>query len=125
MRKNNKESVEAFSLYRKKIGAPPLDHAEFCVAYADWLMQEDKRSLQERRDRFIDEVRPYVDDMGKDNANQFCKYWLQISPRGRKYKFEKEKTWDMKLRIGTWMRNQRNFSIAGILDKKYARDAEK
>lgn len=81
-------------------------------------------SLEERKLKFIESVRPYVEEIGKDAANDFTRYWLQITPKGRKFKFEKEKTWDIKLRLKTWVRNQRNFTAAGILEKKYAREKQ-
>lgn len=80
--------------------------------------------LEERKRKFIESVRPYVEEIGKDTANDFTRYWLQITPKGRKFKFEKEKTWDIKLRLKTWVRNQRNFTAAGILEKKYARERQ-
>ena len=85
------------------------------VAYAEWLQQEDKRSLEERKADFIESVRPYVEEIGKEEANAFAKYWLQIPAKGRKFKFEKEKTWDIKLRLKNWMRNKEKFSIVNML----------
>jgi|SRR5690606_36735157 len=97
---------------------------EDLVAYANWLQQEEKLSLEDRKKAFIESVRPYVDEVGKDVATSFCRYWLQIAKNGRKFKFEKEATWDVKLRLKTWVRNQRNFTAAGILKNKYAREKE-
>jgi hypothetical protein len=97
---------------------------EELVAYADWLQQEEKKSLEERKTEFIESIRPYLDEMGREAANSFAKHWLQIPPKGRKYKFEKEDTWNINLRIKTWMRNKRAFTAAGILEKKYAREKE-
>ena len=91
------------------------DILQLLVSYVDYLHKEDSRSLEDRKQAFIDTVRPYVEEMGTSNANDFCKYWLQITPRGRKYKFEKEKTWNTKLRIGTWMRNVEKSKIVSML----------
>lgn len=75
------------------------------------------KSLEERKREFIESVRPFVGEIGKGTANEFCSYWLQKSERGRKYKFEKEKTWDIKLRLKTWMRNKEKFSIVNMLKR--------
>ena len=73
--------------------------------------------LEIRRQQLVDSVRPFVEEMGRDAANGFCKYWLQISPKGRKFKFEKEKTWNLKLRISTWMKNQTKWTIINAMTK--------
>lgn len=75
------------------------------------------KPLEERKREFLDSIRPYLDKYGKDMCNAFGKYWLEISPRGRKYRFEKEKTWNTKLRLETWSRNQRKFSVVNMLRK--------
>lgn len=73
--------------------------------------------LEVRKQQFVDSVKPFVEEMGRDAANSFCKYWLQISPKGRKFKFEKEKTWNLKLRISVWMKNNRSWSVVSMLRK--------
>ena len=78
---------------------------ETLVLYADYLTKEEKKSLEERKMAFIESVRPYVEDMGAENANAFCKYWMFKGERDRKMRFEKQKTWDIKGRIRTWMSN--------------------
>lgn len=73
--------------------------------------------LEVRKQQFVDSVKPFVEEMGRDAANNFCKYWLQIPPKGRKFKFEKEKTWNLKLRISTWMKNQTKFSLVNAMTR--------
>jgi len=79
----------------------------------------DLSSLEERKKAFIEELRPYLSDYPKEMLNDFARYWLEISPKGKKYRFEKEKAFNMKLRLGTWIANQKKFSIVGMLNKKF------
>lgn len=71
--------------------------------------------LEERKREFLDSIRPYLDKYGKDMCNAFGKYWLEISPRGRKYRFEKERVFDVGKRLATWEKNNRKFSIIATL----------
>lgn len=78
----------------------------------------DTLPLEQRREAFIESVRPYVEEMGKEEANRFVKYWMATSgKKGRLMAFEKEKSWNLKARISTWMRNKRKFSITNMLNK--------
>ena len=79
---------------------------------------EDK-SLEERKEQFIATVRPYVDSgqLSKDTANSFCNYWLEIGNRGRKFRFEKEKSWSLERRLDTWLKNEKKFSVVNMLRK--------
>lgn len=122
-RRENSEAT-AWDFYENLTGEQyqEMGLIEIMVAYADWLNHAPTVPLQDRKEAFIESVRPFVEDMGKNNANDFCKYWLQIVPGGRKYKFEKEKTWDVKLRINTWMRNVRKHSIVNMVSGKLRND---
>jgi hypothetical protein len=41
--------------------------------------------------------------------NEFYFYWTEKNKSGSKMKFEMEKTWDTKRRLGTWKRNSKRF----------------
>ena len=101
MKENNIETAKEFLSNLGSISS--LE--ETLVLYADYLTKEEKKSLEERKMAFIETVRPYVEDMGAENANAFCKYWMFKGERDRKMRFEKQKTWDIKGRIRTWMSN--------------------
>ena len=36
---------------------------------------------------------------------EFCDYWFEISHKGKKMRFEKEKTFGVKRRLATWRRH--------------------
>lgn len=83
-------------------------------------------SLEERKEEFRKElsgivtteegdwIAPYT----ADGVKKFWNYWTEISPKGKKYRFEKEKTFNMKLRLNTWMQRSQSYSIVGLLNNK-------
>lgn len=75
------------------------------------------KSLEERKQAFIEELRPYLEVYPKEMINDFGKWWLQISPKGRKYKFETEKSFQMSLRLSTWSKRSKQYSIVNMLNK--------
>lgn len=78
----------------------------------------DTLPIETRKQRFIESLRPYLEEYGRDTLNSFGKYWLEKRPKGRKFRFEKEDSFDINRRLKTWVKNQRNWSIVGQLKKK-------
>ncbi len=90
---------------------------KFCPHCGKSLDQQTK-TLEERRQDFIEAVRPFVTEENKAEVNRYCKYWLEKGPKARKYRFEKEATFDHKKRLNRWMINSKKFSIANTLRKR-------
>lgn len=79
---------------------------------------DDSGSLEERKKKFIESLRPHLEDMGRDEANNFYHYWAALKPRSKYMAWEKEKSWDLESRIRTWMKNKEKFKIVNMLKKK-------
>jgi len=79
---------------------------------------KEDNSLETRRSKFIEEVRPFLEEYGKEMLNEFSRYWLEISSRGKKFRFEKQSTFNVPLRLKNWNKMSRKFSIVGMLNKK-------
>jgi len=70
-----------------------------------------EKPLEERVTNFKDEIRAnkqngeiiYTNSM----LQEFFDYWSETNLNGLKMKWEMEKTWDLKLRLKTWYRRQR------------------
>jgi hypothetical protein len=75
------------------------------------------KSLEEAKNEFIEELRPYIEIYGKDMCNSFGKYWLEKGKGKRKMRFQYEKTFDIKLRLSRWQKNHEKFSIVNMLNK--------
>lgn len=99
------------------IANPSSDQIETATDHVLDLFGETRKPMEQRRSEFIEELRPFVELMGKDEANKFAKHWLEKSINGRKFRFEKEKTFDVARRVETWMRNSEKFKIVNMLKR--------
>lgn len=77
----------------------------------------ESKPIEERRKDFIDSLRPYIDLYGEQMMSDFGRYWMETPVNGRKMKFEKQKGWNLSLRVKTWVNNSKKFSIVGMLKK--------
>jgi hypothetical protein len=68
-----------------------------------------KTNIEDRKAVFVNEVslmgRDYPDEM----LTEFCKYWTEHSDKAKKMRFEKEKSWNTKLRLERWSRNNKRY----------------
>lgn len=70
-------------------------------------------TLEERRERFRNRLKKVIDEIDPNCVmyptwlrKEFWTYWTALdNDFGRKMKFEKEKSWNTKLRLATWKRN--------------------
>jgi len=68
-----------------------------------------KKSYKERKKLFIDLLGVFVTDENRTMCNEFFLYWTETSFNSDKMRFEMEKAFDMKRRLGTWEKNQNKF----------------
>jgi hypothetical protein len=76
---------------------------------------EEQLPLDERRKAFADSLRPYVDRYGSEMITKFYKYW---GAGKRKMACEKQKSWNLEMRLSTWAKNNQKFSIANMIKTK-------
>lgn len=57
----------------------------------------------EREQAFREQADKFVPEYGRKMIDAFCDYWTEFG--GKKMRFEKEKTWELKRRLQTWKRN--------------------
>jgi hypothetical protein len=62
---------------------------------------------KEREKNFREQVaqHPY----SKELIDNFCDYWTESKPKGRKLRFELEKVFDIARRLNTWEKRQKDF----------------
>lgn len=64
------------------------------------------KTIEERKQLFKQDlwlaIGQNFNNYTKEMLIEFTDYWCEISPRGKKMRFEKEKTFDPKRRIATW-----------------------
>jgi hypothetical protein len=66
------------------------------------------KDLKERKEEFREKVFSHS-HIDSENLERFFKYWSEHSERGRKMFWEKKPTFNIKSRLDTWMRNNREW----------------
>jgi hypothetical protein len=69
-----------------------------------------KITIEERKLKFADTLKPFLETYGKDLLNDFFKYWTEPNKSNTKFKQELEKTWSLERRLETWSNNDKNFN---------------
>jgi hypothetical protein len=64
-----------------------------------------KNNIDERKLKFADTLKPYLEKYGRDMLKDFYQYWTEPNKSGTKFKQEMLKTWDVSRRLDTWSRN--------------------
>lgn len=84
----------------------------------DDLYSKPDETLKDRQAKFTDELRPYIDEYGREMLNKFFFHWATPkSPKARLLPFEKQKSWNLKARLKTWSDNNKKYSIVNLLKK--------
>ena len=76
------------------------------------------KTKDERRQEFVNSLRPYLDKYGKDMLNKFYFYWCKDD--SSKLKFETQKSWNLDLRLAKWKSNDEEYER-----KKWLNDFDK
>ena len=69
-----------------------------------------KITIDERKLKFADTLKPFLQTYGKDLLNDFYNYWTEPNHSNTKMKFELNKTWSIEGRLRTWAKNDKNFN---------------
>ena len=103
------ENEKDVALYLSSISAQDfIKDIQSILTKSEILQKLPKRSVEDRRLDFIAALTPYVQIYGRDMVNEFYKYWIELNPAKTRMKFEKESTWELKLRIERWANNSIN-----------------
>jgi len=62
-----------------------------------------KATLDNRKQKFADSLVPFLEKYGKDMLNKFYMYWTEHGERDKKMRFEKEKAFNLVLRLTNWL----------------------
>lgn len=81
-------------------------------------VKEKENSIEERKLKFADTLRPFIEEFGRDMLNDFYSYWTEpTQSKIPKLKFELMKTWDTYKRLKTWKKNDDKFNPKQQNDK--------
>lgn len=67
-----------------------------------------KETIVNREADFKKSLQPFLETYGKDVLNEFYLYWTEKKPKGRKMKYEMQKTFDVSRRLARWIKNDFN-----------------
>lgn len=71
--------------------------------------------LYNNREKFVEKVLEFEDQLG-DELNSFIEYWTEENSKG-KMRVNNEKFFDLKRRIGTWIKNADKFGSKNKIEK--------
>ncbi len=71
---------------------------------------EIKEKIEERKLKFADTLKIYIDKFGREVLLEFYAYWTEPNKSNTKFRQELEKTWDLERRLTTWIKNDKNFN---------------
>lgn len=77
-----------------------------------------QKTIEERKLKFAETLRPFLEEFGSDMLNDFYSYWTEpTQSKIPKLKFELMKTWDTYKRLKTWKKNDEKFNPKQQTDK--------
>jgi len=68
------------------------------------------KSISDRKETFKNLLSPFENLYGKNLLDDFIAYWTEHGVNDKKMRFEKEKSFDVGRRLGTWKKNEKNFN---------------
>jgi len=70
--------------------------------------KEEVLTIENRKHKFTESLKPYLETYSKDMLNLFYLYWTEHGDNDLKMRFEKEKTFGLKQRLERWSKNNFN-----------------
>lgn len=71
--------------------------------------EEIATATEKRKEKFYQELVPYVATYGKGMIRKFYDYWSETNKTKTRMRCETEKTWDLNLRLQNWARRNKDF----------------
>lgn len=81
------------------------DMQEIIRAYEKDLKSLD---IEARKHKFAESIGLYAGKYKREMLVEFYRYWSEHSDTGKKMRFEKEKVFNIKLRLERWLKNQKH-----------------
>ncbi len=73
-------------------------------------IKEKENNILERKLKFADTLKPFVEVYGKEMIRKFFNYWTEPNKSNTKFKMELEKTWSLERRLETWATREKEFT---------------
>lgn len=110
-RKRSDSGLEGSKVTNKRFAAANSNY-DYNSDNSTLFNKEEEETVEDRQDKFIDVVSNLAHGRGwpKIEVESFVNHWTEISPRGRKMKFEKQPTFDVARRMTTWELNYKKWN---------------
>ena len=76
--------------------------------YIDYLEEKltpKKGDIEIRKEKFMDKIAVFLNEYGREMLREFYDYWTEHGENDRKFRAEKEKSFNIGLRLKRWARN--------------------
>lgn len=74
-------------------------------------------NIEERKANFANSLKPYLSIYGKDMLNDFYSYWTEHGEKDKKFRAEKQTSFNIERRLETWKRNDAKFNTKQKTDR--------
>jgi len=76
--------------------------------------------IKEREADFKKSLLPFFEKgiIGEEDIKEFISYWTEHGDKDKKMRFEKQKSFSLERRIGTWLKNKKDWEKEKSADKK-------
>src|SRR5690606_39884337 len=82
-----------------------------------------KKTILERKQEFYNSLIPFLETYSKEMLKEFFDYWTEHGETDKKFRKEKEKSYDLNLRLKTWLKRSKEFKEKNVAQKKEKRSA--
>src|SRR5690606_12977859 len=77
-----------------------------------------KKTILERKQEFYNSLIPFLETYSKEMLKEFFDYWTEHGERDKKFRKEKETSFDLDLRLRTWFKRSKEFKEKMLRQKK-------
>ena len=71
--------------------------------------QKHELMLKEKRNKFYNDCKPYLEKYPKEMLRKFYNYWTEMNKSGTKLRFELQQTFEISKRLATWAGKDKDF----------------
>ncbi len=72
-----------------------------------------ENNIDSRKLKFASTLKTFSEVYDRELLKDFYEYWTEPNKSNTKFKMELQQTWDLKRRLETWIKNDKNFSSNG------------
>jgi hypothetical protein len=89
----------------------------------DKIIKDNIKDINTRKREFYNSLIPFLDFYSKDMLKDFFEYWSEHGENDKKFRKEKEKSFNLELRLKTWFKRSKEFKEKNVAPKKEKENA--